>query len=294
MKLLLHRQEWGADMSLILDALNRAEQDRKNKEGVPNLNTLHQAADYAAVAAPKSKFGLWLSLVIACLLLAVASGWYFSGSGRAASSTTVLSISKRSTPEPSTTTAVTQVAPVVEIVARPEPESSHVKSPDETVKVDQLYAAEEPAAAALDPTIDELYTADDEPVESESIVDSLVIQAAQPLTADRIEPRNVAIISRAAADSTVTVARTYDSMTDVTAFNDLPWNLKQQIPTISYSRHNYAANNISSVVINGQTSGQGNLVSGDFVVQEILADGVVLRFKDKVFKLRALNGWVNM
>jgi general secretion pathway protein B len=39
----------------------------------------------------------------------------------------------------------------------------------------------------------------------------------------------------------------------------------------------------------------GNIVAtGQFVVQDILVDGVVLKYGDRVFKLRALNGWINM
>jgi general secretion pathway protein B len=284
-------------MSLILDALNRAEQDRKNKNSVPTLDTLHQPANYPAPANRSLKMLLLAAVTLLLIVVGVGVWWFRSAAHSTGTSNAAI------TPTPVKSASETALVPVVENTATkvqpavspqassPVVEAQPHKTQESPQALNQLYSSADISADAKNPEIDQLYTAEETAPESETIVDPLTVVPAQQ---DAIEPRSITLISNAVADPENAKARTFDSLTDVMAFNDLPWNAKQQIPTISYSRHNYAANNISSVVINGQTSGQGNLISGDFVVEEILKDGVVLRYKDKVFKLRKLNGWVNM
>src|SRR5690606_14282045 len=57
-------------MSLILDALNRAERERKKTQTIPDLQTVHEPA-VPVLAAPHNKNFVWVLLIIAVLALAV-------------------------------------------------------------------------------------------------------------------------------------------------------------------------------------------------------------------------------
>ena len=68
---------------------------------------------------------------------------------------------------------------------------------------------------------------------------------------------------------------------------------KDQIPSLIYSEHNYAANGRSEVVLNGQSLTTRQRV-GPFTVVEILPDSVILRWRETQFRVRARNSWINM
>jgi len=170
--------------------------------------------------------------------------------------------------------ALAAAAPVV----KPAPQSV-APSAD----INKLYAAGDAEISAIvDTGVSELYAAE------------AATAAASETIVDPFNPSgSTAVVSATAQE--LAPPRTFDSIKNIPDFNSLPWNMRQQIPTISYARHNYLANGISSVVINNQTTGVGNIIgTGQFVVQDIYVDGVVLKHGNAVFKLRALNGWINM
>jgi hypothetical protein len=68
---------------------------------------------------------------------------------------------------------------------------------------------------------------------------------------------------------------------------------KDAIPTLMYLRHDYAGPGRSSVLLNRRTLREGDSVDG-VRVQEILPDSVVLEHRGTLFRLRALNSWVNL
>jgi hypothetical protein len=74
---------------------------------------------------------------------------------------------------------------------------------------------------------------------------------------------------------------------------DLSQQQKDAIPTLMYLRHDFVENGVSSVLINGETRRVGDRI-GAVQVEEILRDSVVLRHRDTLFRLRALNSWVNL
>ncbi|WP_170941608.1 general secretion pathway protein GspB [Cellvibrio mixtus] len=276
-------------MSLILDALNRADTERKNQTPVPDLNTQHRPLMLEPDQASRS----WIWLVVAGVIMLLAAvvlwRWLAAGDPPPAVAPIVPAVVQ----VPPTTPAVpvgqsgaaTQVAPTMAgnqattrlaSAAAIAPEHNAVAAND----VKSLYA-DETAPPTVEADVNQLYAVE-ESVGSESVIDPF---ASVPVTPEAVPP--VEVVREP--------ARTFDSMTHIQDFNELPWNTKQKMPTISYQRHDYLAGGISSVVINGQTLGVGNLVTtGQFVVQDILVDGVVLKHGDKVFKLRALNGWINM
>ncbi|MBE8718752.1 hypothetical protein C4F51_16370 [Cellvibrio sp. KB43] len=87
--------------------------------------------------------------------------------------------------------------------------------------------------------------------------------------------------------------RNYDSLRNLPDIGDLPWSLRQEIPSINYARHNYEGGQ-PSVLINGRAWQTGALIAPDLKLEEIYTDGVIMSFRQVRFKLRALNSWINM
>ncbi|MCE3253641.1 MAG: hypothetical protein K0Q67_2661 [Cellvibrio sp.] len=278
-------------MSLILDALNRAENERKHQNAVPDLNTLHSPQELQAEARRYSLlwWGIGAALVLGAILVLLVLLL------RRESSAPALTQTKAS----SSTPVVEQHVPVaVPAVGTPKPAIQLASAPVETAApvIDAAPKVTEPKA-----DVDQLYASGD--VEPQAVVARGVdeLYAAEAATAAAsetiVDPFNPAGSAGTLSTSgqELPPPRTFESIKNIPDFNDLPWNMRQQIPTISYARHNFLANGVSSVVINNQTSGTGNIIgAGQFIVQEIYVDGVVLKHGNAVFKLRALTGWINM
>lgn len=274
-------------MSLILDALNRAENERKNQNAVPDLNTLHRPQEIDT--SPEARRTLWWVMGVVLALVAIII---------------VLVVLLRR--EPVERISVAKTVPVQQslAVSSPNPvvEQKPSADPLSTSTATAVPVVETaPQVSAPNADVNKLYVTED--VESPAVVDTGVneLYAAEAATTAAsetiVDPFNAAgdaaIVSAAAQEQAP--SRTFDSIKNIPDFNALPWNMRQQIPTISYARHNYLATGISSVVINNQTSGVGNIIgTGQFIVQEIFVDGVILKHGNAVFKLRALNGWINM
>lgn len=278
-------------MSLILDALNRADIERKNQTPVPDLNTQHRPLALKTDANPHP--WLWWGAGAAICVFITIGLWRWSVTEGAPAAPVIIPAPTGSTvpalinqsnepvngaqqvPVSQTVTSLTSA-----VTTKPEGQTMAA------LAVKNLYAEDAlsddtGSEAAVDADVSQLY-AIEESTGSESVVDPFAnLPAVQP--------------SQPSADVAREPARTFENSIQIQDFNDLPWNTKQKMPTISYQRHDYLVGGISSVVINGQTVGVGNIIAtGQFVVQDILMDGVVLKHGDRVFKLRALNGWINM
>jgi general secretion pathway protein B len=286
-------------MSLILDALNRAENERKNQNAVPDLNTSLSPREFNSGSGERRTLWWILGGVFALVIIAAVAFLLFrpvaltqltqeKNAAMQSPATTVSPLSEQKPAAVEANTAAIKTITQSQVfqsspAAIPVVESAP-KTAAPNAAVESLYASEDAAPVAeLDSGVNELYAAEAATTASETIVD----------------PFNGAQNSAAVANEPVVVEqappRTYDSITNIPDFNSLPWNMRQRVPTISYARHNYLAGGISSVVINNQTAGIGNIIgTGQFIVQEIYVDGVVLKHGDITFKLRALTGWINM
>jgi hypothetical protein len=73
----------------------------------------------------------------------------------------------------------------------------------------------------------------------------------------------------------------------------LSQQIKDNIPSLIYSAHDFRPSGRSSVVLNGELAGERQKV-GAFTVVEILPDSVILRWRETQFRVRARNSWINM
>ncbi len=272
-------------MSLILDALNRADQERKTFDGAPDIHSIHSAAPTSPDMQQRPLL-LWLSIALVALVICPALWWWFhpikAPQTQVASNPVPAVVAK-----PAAIVAPPESnKPYVAPPAKPELQQAQTLAPD--AKVSDLYQAESTSssAKAANPSVNDLYQPE-KPL--------AMVEAVQLPEAPGVIPADMAAPQRITGPAKEVKARRLESVAGIAYFNDLPWGRKQAIPTISYARHDYLANGISTVVINGETRGIGNQVSrGQFVIEDILEDGVVLRYGELRFKLPALSGWVNM
>ena len=78
-----------------------------------------------------------------------------------------------------------------------------------------------------------------------------------------------------------------------TMLENLSQQQKDDIPTLIYSAHDFQADGSATVELNGQRLKVGQR-AGPVRVKEILIDSVILEISGVVFRLAALNSWVNM
>jgi len=274
-------------MSLILDALNRAEHERKNQNAVPDINTLHRPQELNATPNTRRTFwwGVGVVLVLIAIIIALIVLLRREPVPQMSVTKTAPAQQSPAVPSPAVVAQTQSVAstPVSAETEVPVVEAAPAIATPPTADVNQLYAAQDTdSTVATDTGVNELYAAE------------AATAAASETIVDPFNPAGDAAVATASIQEQAP-PRTFESIKNIPDFNSLPWNMRQQIPTISYARHNYLANGVSSVVINNQTSGVGNIIgTGQFIVQEIFVDGVILKHGNAVFKLRALNGWINM
>ena len=73
----------------------------------------------------------------------------------------------------------------------------------------------------------------------------------------------------------------------------LSQQVKDEIPSLIYSEHNYDPSGDSFVILNGKSLKERQRV-GAFTVIDILSDSVVLKWRETQFRVRARNSWINM
>ncbi|WP_096087592.1 general secretion pathway protein GspB [Agaribacterium haliotis] len=73
----------------------------------------------------------------------------------------------------------------------------------------------------------------------------------------------------------------------------LPLKAQENIPTLMYGGHIYQPDGGSYVTLNGKPYREGASVSAGIVLEKILRDGIVMRQGNTQFKMQALNSWLN-
>jgi hypothetical protein len=143
--------------------------------------------------------------------------------------------------------------------------------------------------------------------EAEAEIDLATVSEAETATAPdlRDQVAEVSEVSEssdesAAVDFAEILARAQKELgvqplveSDEPLLETLSQQVKDQIPSLIYSEHNYSANGRSEVVLNGKTLRERQRV-GPFTVVEILPDSVILRWRETQFRVRARNSWINM
>ncbi len=247
-------------MSLILDALNKSEQERLEKQNASNIYAGH------SIAAENSLSLRWrrpVAVFTVLLLLAAVVYFYFPAPARQGSN------------------VVMPQAPVerlVEVAA-----SAPLKTPVSDNRVEQkIRPASSDAVRSLYETA-ELET-------SGQVVEPVVEQVTEE-SAD-VQPVTEVIIEAARPEPEI------DENAQWVKFpllSQLPPRLSGTIPSIDYSLHAYSDQAGERFVdLNGERRREGDMVAPGLRLLKIFEYGVVLDYRGTEFRLLPLSGWINM
>lgn len=292
-------------MSLILDALNRADRERKNTDTTPDINTVHEFG-FQPPGKPKAKIVVMLISVV----LLLAGLWFAYQFLRNRS------VSDASAQQTATHLPASAQSSVSRSVASTNGNRSPATTNEGTAKTTTRSAASSIATISeSESAINSLYADSDDgqlPKTENQVSDlykepeeSPVVQSV-PIAPQTITP--VTLVEDAApaasTDNTVTTTtasapaistkKNYAALKNIPDLSELPVSFQQEIPSMLYTQHNFSADGISNVMINGRPRLARTVIADNLSLDEIYVDGILLRFRERKFKLRALNSWVNM
>ena len=288
-------------MSLILDALNRSRQD---KDSVPNLAT-HHTVD--KMASGKRQYLPWVAFSVAVVII----GWLMIerlfatpvsdievGAPTEQVSKNIITASESNSTEVKEDAAVEE--PLVQPVADSQtsepvavaPVANNPEPDIVTIAVAMEATTSISAPVVENPAVAQLYQ--NRNVMDDAAAPQRTSSAALDLYADsgNEEPIDIARVLQSAREEMK------DATLDehpVPLLSALSQQVKDDIPTLYYQRHDYSNNtSISTVVMNSKTLKVGGNPVNGVKIEEILPDSVVLSYQGTQFRLRALNSWVNL
>jgi general secretion pathway protein B len=276
-------------MSLLLDALNKADQERKRGDGPPSIDSRHDG--YSANHRSKAPT-LIIALCIGIALIVLLAAVYWLGRYTQQPITTIETTV--ATTE-ATTAATTKVSPAIDS-QKLEPEatqnSSHnIYSKDASTKniSNAETASEDEGVATL---YQQQFTTTPEPNATINTPDSTP-STTTPHTTLSLSTAQLSTNQPSTNVPSTTSAPSINQFANLPDLHDLPDSILEKIPTLKYTEHNFNQNG-GSVVINGTVKHINDQLGSGIVIDKILADGMILHFENYSFKMRALNTWINM
>lgn len=264
-------------MSLILDALNKADRERQPPPSTPDIQSIHQPYIAPVENAPWKKgipYALGgMSLVLFVLVIYLLSNKTGETAQPAVIKTTLPSV----TPTQPTVQPIAAKAPALQPEITTPVEIPAPQQPEQTVK---SVAKAPEKKAQYKPAVDSLYSREKvtQEVEQEQITQRAPVK---PKEEKRPQLDEQTIQQLMAGES-------------IQSVRDLPWSIQEKIPTIMYAEHNYQTNGNSSVTLNKAVKRKGDQVFPGVYIEEIRPESLVLKFQGEKFKLDALSSWVNM
>ena len=282
-------------MSMILDAIKRSK-EVNTRGDVPSVDTEYFVASHQTRSWTTSLTGITLG----CLALLLIGGIFYvtslfkSPNGAASAPLDVPgSVSAtNSLPRGSDTKTLKTVSregaqqpPEAEREVALRPVMINIpEQPAAAPKQDEAQLAKLYAAMTEDAIGDNL----DEDVSASSVLIP-AIEANQSTTVEEPSVDFAEILAN--AQSELGVSPLVESTEPL--LETLSQQIKDDIPSLIYSAHDFRPSGRSSVVLNGQSAGERQKV-GAFTVVEILPDSVILRWRETQFRVRARNSWINM
>lgn len=244
-------------MSLLLDALNKADQERKRNEATPGINSNHEnTINHGA----RNKTITIIASVAGVVILLVAIYWL----GQRSATPTVVAITQASS------------------VANPTQSQQNNPTASTPAPATQVQASSEQAVDTSEDNVANLYQQN-----AQAQNTNATLTLATPLT-DVSAPA-----SHTSNEQPTTAPTSIAQFANLPDLHDLPSQVLEKIPSLNYSEHNYNSNG-GSVKINGNIQHANEQLAGGVVIDKILEDGMILHVDNYSFKMRALNSWINM
>lgn len=266
-------------MSLILDALKRAQENRQPNDQVSGSTPILLPAA-ANTRQPSHKL-LWLIILLLVAILILL--WFLLKKTSDPVSVSV-PVPTQQAVEPQT---VEQPVVQVEETQHSVASSSSVQPAVASSLISDLYQQARSSLPSIkDVQIAQLY------VETTDITTAAIAeQKVSVSVTDPFPDPNSRLPKTLQVSADI---RRLEDVREAIRFEDLSLTQRQQFPSINYSQHNYLGNSASSVVINGQLMRAGSNIGEDVKIMEIVEDGIVLDFNGRRVSFRALSSWINM
>lgn len=272
-------------MSLILEALNRSNQERQADANSPGLDTPAYVDELEEGRGWRSWLP-WAVALFALLGISVLLVDKYKGQGEQPQ-TSLAGVPDR---EQASALVHSQVQIQETSMAlgaslkNPKPVNTQSIPPTTTTVNSEKPAPPQPVLS--DPAVENLYTGQT-PVQKK-----LSVAGIKEIPAERTE--SAIDIEQVLKDTEEALKTSRLGEHSAPFINGVSQQFKDDIPTIMYRHHDYSSQpGESSVILNGKTVRSGGKVSGGVKVVEILPGSVVLSFGGQQFRLRALNSWVN-
>lgn len=248
-------------MSLLLDALNKADQERKRNEMVPGINSNHDAyPEHRPQASPAVIVAITFAVAIA---IVAAAFFLFSGRTQPVAQTPAIATASAPAQQKA---AASSAEPLIKPAT---PQAAGAQSSQDLITPT--------TADAPDDSVTDLYQKNEAPIEKPA--EKTAEKPAEQLSQSLVTP----------TAGTLTLAQ-FSNIPDI---NELPQNQLNKIPSLNYSQHN--VNSVGgSVVLNGVIRRPNDQVANGIVLEKVLEDGIILHAENFSFKMRALNSWLNM
>ena len=289
-------------MSLILDALNKAQHERQEqRQPVPQLSTVHHTPPLVDAALRLNMNPRWrlFALAMLAIIALVTLGWFSLVDStpnvpESLVESAIPLISNRAQPlisnreQPQALAAGDEDTREVAVETNKPPEAA-------PVSVDASMPIQRPSAKPRADVTNLYQAAHSHANQAERLPVAESVRPVSPPDLPAVENNNpVQIPVIMPAPVKPEPVNSLSSRTDLPYMQELSWNTQQKLPSILYSGHQYSEESgTRKVEINGATYREGASVSTELVLEEIMSDGIILRFQAQSFKLQALNSWVN-
>lgn len=266
-------------MSLILDALNKADRERQANENPPGIHTVHDVQEFK----PGKPAWLYLAIItFALIVVALLVFW--------------LTREQPAPPAPATPAPapVEQPKKSTSIPGLPKPVLVEKEKPATVNKsaINELYKQQVEAANNPEPQ-------NQAPTTNASKTQTATANTGARQNADEHAAQAVARDEvRKKASPPAAPPPAMDRLShypEVGSIGDMPWTIINQMPSLNYSTHTYTnGGERKQIVINNQAKGEGESLAEGIRIEKILKDGAILEYQGHKFKLIALNSWVNI
>ena len=257
-------------MSLILDALNRADRERSEENNQINLH-----ASQSPSTQHTSPVRRWIiEGVIIVLAIAAFAYSQWKPTSDTPQSATVKTDRESSAPiktAPIKQETMTQA--VIETTEQAEPNTSQSSVTNTEKVIDK--PTNHKAIASLYKTQSEI---------KEKTIQKPAQTKAKPETQPTPKP---VVKPEPPIDNTQFILQ------QIPLITQMPSRFQRTVPSINYEVHMYAEGGKGFVTINGSVLKTGAVIDPGLRVIAILEDSVVLEFNNQQFRLPALNSWVN-
>lgn len=319
-------------MSLILEALNKADRERDNQPKVPDLQTVH--GRIVPPSPPKRHWGLYvviaLLVLILFLLIAVLVRQSMAPGAKSAAAPQAAPQSVQSpqpgpAPAPSAAAPVPPVAPATPDLGAdvhdiyqdanttaplPEYAPSYEEAPaaprakkSRSRLLDELEAEAQELDDANNGAEEELLplSVRKTPKPVAKATDNL--QEASDLNEEKIKelweqtkkeiPDRPTNQAKLQTQIQEAIKDTLSLYKQVPYLHELPEKVQNTVPSINYINHLYSERAGGAVIINKKTLRNGQEISPGMIIDRVASDGIVVQYQGIRFKLNALSSWVN-